>query len=131
MSVNTAIKILNTWEDDIMPYISTTTNVKLTGDMCDSIKKKLGKAIELVPGKSENWLMVSFDYEKIMYFKGKNDKPMAFVDVKIYGRASRDAYNNLTREITKILGEELNIQPDCVYVKYEEVSNWGWNGSNL
>lgn len=107
MSVNTAIKILNTWEDDIMPYISTTTNVKLTGDMCDSIKKKLGKAIELVPGKSENWLMVSFDDEKIMYFKGKNDKPMAFVDVKIYGRASRDAYNNLTREITKILVKNL------------------------
>jgi hypothetical protein len=27
--------------------------------------------------------------------------------------------------------EELEIQPDCIYVKYEEVSTWGWNGNNF
>ena len=114
-----------------MPYISTKTNVKLTDDKCESIKKKLGKAIELIPGKSESWLMVSFDDEGKLYFKGKSDRPLAFVEVKLLGKASRDAYNNLTREITNILNEELGIQPDGIYVKYEEVSNWGWNGSSF
>jgi len=114
-----------------MPYISTKTNMKLSNDQCDSIKSKLGKAIELLPGKSENWLMVSFEDESKLYFKGKNDKPLAFVEVKLFGKASKDAYNNLTREITNILHDELNIQPDGIYVKYEEVSTWGWNGSNF
>ena len=113
-----------------LPYISTRTNVKLSNDQCESIKTKLGKAIELLPGKSENWLMLSFEDESNLYFKGKNDKPFV-VDVKLFGKASKDAYNNLTREIANILHEELNIQPDCIYVKYEEVSTWGWNGSNF
>jgi phenylpyruvate tautomerase PptA (4-oxalocrotonate tautomerase family) len=114
-----------------MPYISAKTNVKLSNDKYESIKTKFGKAIELIPGKSENWLMVSFEDESKLYFKGKNDKPLAFVEVSLYGKTSREAYNSLTREITNILQDELNIQPDCIYVKYEEVSTWGWNGSNL
>lgn len=114
-----------------MPFISTKTNVKISSDKCEAIKTKLGKAIELLPGKSENWLMVSLEDECNLYFQGKNDKALAFVEVKIYGKASKDAYNSLTREITNILHAELNIQPDCIYVKYEEVSIWGWNGSNF
>lgn len=114
-----------------MPYISTKTNVTLSSNNCESIKTKLGKAIELLPGKSENWLMVSFEDESNLYFKGNKDKPLAFVEVQLFGKASKDAYNNLTREITNILNDELNIQPDCIYVKYDEVSTWGWNGSNF
>ena len=114
-----------------MPYINTKTTVTVNEEKQESIKKKLGKAIELIPGKSENWLMVSFDDNSSMYFKGSNENPLAFVEVKLFGKASQDAYKKLTRVITDILHEELEIQGDCIYVKYEEVFTWGFNGSNL
>lgn len=114
-----------------MPYINTKTTVTLTESKREVIKQKLGKAIELIPGKSENWLMLSFDDDSTMYFKGSNEKPLAFVEVKIFGKASSDAYGKLTKAITDIMKEELEIQPDCIYVKYEEVSTWGWNGNNF
>ncbi len=114
-----------------MPYISTKTTVIINEEKREAIKRKFGKAIELIPGKSESWLMVSFDDNSIMYFKGSNQKPLAFVEVKIFGKASSDAYQKLTKAITEILGEELKIQPDGIYVKYEEVANWGWNGNNF
>jgi phenylpyruvate tautomerase PptA (4-oxalocrotonate tautomerase family) len=114
-----------------MPYIGTKTTVAVSQEKREAIKKKLGKAIELIPGKSESWLMLSFEDNSIMYFKGSDKKPLAFVEVKIFGNASEDAYEKLTGAITGILGEELGIQPDCIYIKYEEVSNWGWNGSNF
>jgi len=114
-----------------MPYISTKTTVTVNLEKREAIKTKLGKAIELIPGKSENWLMVSFDDQSTMYFKGSNEKPLAFVEVKIFGKSSKDDYCKLTKAITEIIKEELNIQPDCIYVKYEEVSTWGWNGSNF
>ncbi|MFU0827007.1 MAG: Tautomerase domain-containing protein [Lachnoclostridium sp.] len=114
-----------------MPYINTRTNVTISKEKEIEIKKKLGKAIELLPGKSENWLMVSFDDQKPMYFKGESNTGIAFVEVKIYGGADSASYNKLTAAITKILEEELNISPNHTYVKYEEVSNWGWNGSNF
>ncbi len=114
-----------------MPYINTKTTVAVTKEQVETIKKKLGKAIELLPGKSENWLMVSFDDESIMYFKGSDTSPMAFVEVKLFGKATSDAYRKLTKAITEILEEVLHIRPDCIYVKYEEVSTWGWNGNNF
>ncbi len=114
-----------------MPYINTKTTVTLTESKREVIKQKLGKAIELIPGKSENWLMLSFDDDSTMYFKGSNEKPLAFVEVKIFGKASADAYGKLTKAITDIMTEELEIQSDCIYVKYEEVSTWGWNGNNF
>lgn len=114
-----------------MPYINTKTTVVISTEKRETIKKKLGKAIELIPGKSENWLMLSFEDNSSMYFKGSKERPIAFIEVKLYGKASSDAYRRLTKAITDIMNEELEIQPDCIYVKYEEVANWGWNGSNF
>jgi phenylpyruvate tautomerase PptA (4-oxalocrotonate tautomerase family) len=114
-----------------MPYINTKTNIVITKDKENSIKEKLGKAIELIPGKSESWLMVGFEDQCSLYFKGKGDQAIAFVEVKLFGSASSGAFDKLTSAITNILKEELNIAPNQIYVKYEEVSNWGWNGSNF
>lgn len=114
-----------------MPFISTKTNMEITKEREAIIKQKLGKAIELVPGKSEAWLMLSFEDKCSMYFKGQGDKPMAFVEVKLFGGANGAAYDKLTAAITNIFNEELNINPAQLYVKYEEVKTWGWNGGNL
>lgn len=114
-----------------MPFISTKTNVTISKEKEAEIKKKLGKAIELIPGKSESWLMLSFEDQCTLYFKGDGDKPIAYVEVKLFGSASAGAYDKLTASITDILSGELDIAPNQIYVKYEEVSHWGWNGHNF
>lgn len=114
-----------------MPYIYTKTNVEITKDKEVAIKIKLGKAIELIPGKSENWLMLSFEGQCPFYFKGNGEKAIAYVEVKLFGSSTEDAYAKLTSEITKILKDELNIAPSEVYVTYTEVKHWGWNGNNF
>ena len=114
-----------------MPFIQTKVNVKVSGEKEEVIKSKLGKAIELIPGKSESWLMLSFEDNCTLYFKGEKDQPIAFVEVKLFGKAGKDAYDRLTDAISNILYQELGISPDHVYVKYEEVSYWGWNGHNF
>ncbi len=114
-----------------MPYISTRTTVTISQEKKASLKVKLGEAIALLPGKSESWLMLSFEDSCTMYFKGSDAKPLAFVEVKLYGKSTADAYSRLTKAITEIIHEELGIAEDCIYVTYEEISTWGWNGSNL
>lgn len=114
-----------------MPYISTKTNIAISKEKEVIIKEKLGKAIGIIPGKSETWLMLSFEENSSLYFQGKNDTPIAFVEVKLFGKADNDSYNKLTSEITSILKEELAIEPGKIYVKYEEVSHWGYNGHNF
>ena len=51
--------------------------------------------------------------------------------MKIFGKSSKDAYDALTAEICNIYEKELDIPKDKIYVKYEEVANWGWNGKNF
>lgn len=113
-----------------MPFINTKTNIAISKEKEETIKTKFGKAISII-GKSESWLMVNFEDNSKIYFKGDNSYPIAFVEVDLYGKASSNSYNSLTNEITSILNDELGIEPDKVYVKYSEVENWGWNGSNL
>ena len=113
-----------------MPFINVKTNVPVAQDKKESIKSALGKAITAIPGKSEGWLMVGIEPEYDLWFKG-SDAPAAMVEVSVFGSASASAYNALTAKVTEILGSDLGISPDRVYVKYFETSNWGWNGSNF
>ncbi len=113
-----------------MPCIQIHTNVAVAQDHEVSIKSRLGKAIEVVPGKSESWLMVSISDNEHLYFKG-NNKPAAFVEVSVYGREDARAFNALTAEICDILNDELNIPADRIYVKYAATAQWGWNGGNF
>lgn len=113
-----------------MPYISTTANIAISGRKEQAIKERMGRAIELIPGKTEGWLMLSFRDNVSMYFKG-DDEPCAICEVKLFGSASEEVYESLTEELTDILREELDLDPDRIYVTYEEIGVWGWNGGNF
>ena len=52
-----------------MPFINSKVTVKMTDDKKETIKKKFGEAIKLIPGKSENWLMVGFEDGYDLYFR--------------------------------------------------------------
>ncbi|MDF2944854.1 MAG: hypothetical protein K0S01_3712 [Herbinix sp.] len=110
-----------------MPFINTKTNVEISKGKEVIIKQKLGKAIELIPGKNEDGLMVSFEDRCSLYYKGESDKPIAFVEVMILGSSTKDAYQNLSEAITNILFEELSIAPEQIYIRYEETQYWAWN----
>lgn len=47
------------------------------------------------------------------------------------GSATEEDYAALTEALTDILREELDIDSDRIYVTYEEIGFWGWNGGNL
>lgn len=114
-----------------MPYISTQTSAAISKEKEFVLKQKLGKAIETIPGKDESWLMLSFEDNARMWFKGENDKPCAMVEIKIFGKTEPEYYEKLTAVVCDIFSSELLIPKDRIYVKYDECFNWGWNGSNF
>jgi len=113
-----------------MPYIATSTNVSISGRRKEAIKERMGRAIEIIPGKTEGWLMLSFRDNVSMFFKGEDD-PCAICQVKLFGTADEATYEKLTEELTDILHDELDLDPDRIYVTYEEIGVWGWNGGNF
>lgn len=113
-----------------MPYIETTANIAIPSVKEKAIKERMGKAIELIPGKSERWLMLSFRGGASMYFQG-SDAPCAICHVKLFGAGTEDAYSKLTAALSDILREELSLDASRIYVTYEEIGTWGWNGGNF
>lgn len=113
-----------------MPFINTKTSVEITPDKETLLKEKMGTAIRHI-GKSESWLMLNFDDKCRLYFKGDNKEPMAMVEIALFGKASNSQYDALTEELTKEIASILSIKPSNIYIKYEEVEHWGYNGFNF
>lgn len=110
-----------------MPFIDVKTSAQLNSEKIEQIKTELGKAISLIPGKSEGWLMVNVSDNCSLYFKGNDDGNTAYVEVKIFGSASKNDCENLTAEICKILENSAGVPSDRTYVKFEFSDMWGYN----
>ena len=113
-----------------MPFINTKYSADITPAQETEIKSALAEAIKLV-GKSESWLMLGFEPNTSLYFRGEKSEKIAFVEVSLYGGALASAYDKLTVEITRILNAALGVPADKVYVKYSPTDDWGWNGHNF
>ena len=111
-----------------MPYIKTSTNIKIEEDKLNNIKTKYGEAIRLM-GKTEDWLMLEFNDNAKMYFKGDNSNPIVFIDVRVLGSVNNS--NDMTAKLCEIIGEELNIPSNQIYISYQGYSDWGYSGRNF
>lgn len=112
-----------------MPYINSTLSVKLTDEKREVIKSKLGQIIAEIPGKSEQWLMVGFKEEHTLYFRGDKKDKAAFVEVKIFGTADRKYKEAITSKICSLFEEEISISKENIYITFDEIKDWGWNGA--
>lgn len=113
-----------------MPFINTKYSGDISAEQENELKSAFGKAVSVL-GKSESWLMVGFEPNVSLYFKGNKPEKAAFVEVSLFGDAGASAYSKMTAEICADLGKVLGVPSDKVYVKYSPVDNWGWNGSNF
>ena len=114
-----------------MPFIETKTTLPLTEEKIYALKNAYGKDIEIIPGKTEEWLMLNFTGDCKMAFRGDDTKPTAMIEVSILGKATRDTYDKLTNKLCKDVSEILGVSPDRIYIKYSEHSVWGYDGINF
>lgn len=113
-----------------MPFINTKYSADITSAQETDIKSQLAEAVSII-GKSESWLMVGFEPNCSLFFRGEKSEKIAFVEVSLYGEATAAAYDKLTSEICRILENSLGVPRDKIYVKYSPTDNWGWNGRNF
>ena len=113
-----------------MPFIDSKVTMKITPEKEEIIKAELGKAVAIL-GKSESFLMVGFKDEYDLYMGGNKLDAGAFVSVQVYGQVQPSSCSGMTAEICRIFGDQLNIPGNNIYVTYQGISDWGWNGSNF
>ena len=114
-----------------MPFMMSKVNIPINEDQEIQLKSRLGKAIELLPGLSEEYLMAGFEDNQHIYLRGDKNQAVAYIEVSIFGNEIHYGYDKLTAEITKIFNEVLKINPKNIYIKYDDINDWSVNGINF
>ena len=113
-----------------MPYIHTQTTVPLSPRVREELTGDLGQAVRIL-GKSENWLMLRFEENCAMAFRGKTDAPCCFVGVSMYGCPAREQLDAMTEKVTACVARRTGVPPENIYIRYLPTDAWGWNGGNF
>ena len=113
-----------------MPFIHVRTTKPVEKKTEKELAARIGNMMPLI-GKSEQWLMLNTIGECSMAFRGDMDTPCAMIKVEIFGSARDSEYNRLTDEICRTASKILGVPSDRIYVRYEEVSHWGYDGFNF
>lgn len=113
-----------------MPYVSITTNKPAPSEVQEKLKQEIGKKIELIPRKTEKWLMCQINEDANLYFGGTKDDAV-YIEVKIFGSIDKETAEQFTAETTKTVSDILGVRPDRIYVSFFPTSIWGYNGHNF
>lgn len=114
-----------------MPFMICKLSPKLTLKQETELKSRLGKAIELVAGLSEQVLLIGIEDNYRFYLRGSKEKPVALIEISIFANPRHYGYEALTKEITAITHEVLNIEENRIYIKYDDIVAWGVGGSTF
>ena len=111
-----------------MPFIDLKTTAKITKEDEATLTRELGEKIALLPGKTEEWLMLNFSDECRMAFRGTATPDVAYLEVNLFGASTEEAYERLTAALTETVNRVLGVPSDRIYVKYEEKGCLQWTG---
>ena len=113
-----------------MPFINSKITVPVPQEKRDILKAEFGKAIAEL-GKTESYLMLGFEDNYDLYFAGKKLQKGAFVSVQVLCSIDSGKSQKMTARICDILQTHLDIPGNAVYVTYQGIKDWGWNGGNF
>lgn len=111
-----------------MPFILTRVNIALSDEQEIALKAGLGEAISLVPGKSEASLMLGFESAYHLYLHGEASQPVAYITVAVFNNESHCGYQQLSAAITQLFNRVLAIEPDKIFIRYEDIPVWSVAG---
>ena len=114
-----------------MPFIKAKVNCLISHVQEAELKSWMGKAIELVPGKSEEYLLLEFEDNCRLWLRGSDADPIAYIKVAIFGNEGHAGYPAFSAEVTRAFQEVLGIAPENCYIKYEDITAWAVGGQYI
>lgn len=111
-----------------MPFIMSKVNVPVDAAQEVKLKSRLGKAIELLPGLSEKYLLAGFESDCRFYLRGDKNQSVAYVEVSVFGNEQHIGCEDFSLAVAKIFAEVLNIPPQNVYIKFNDIAAWSVGG---
>lgn len=107
-----------------MPFIDVKASCPITAEQEVQLKEGLGRAISLIPGKTEASLMLRFTGGCHMWLGGRQDGPIVMADMAIYGQTTQEAFAAFGETAVSLLKEHLGAK--TVYLKLDQTTDWAF-----
>ncbi len=114
-----------------MPFLVSKVNVPVSAEQEKELKARMGKAIELVPGKSEEYLFLSVEEQCRLWLRGDNSRPMGYLTVSIFGNESHTGYQKFSSAVADIYRDLFAISPEDFYIKFDDITAWSVGGQYI
>ena len=111
-----------------MPFVIAKVNVPVSRQQEADIKSLIGKAIESVPGKNENYLLFGIEESYHFYLRGDNSQKIAYIQADIFGNEYHIGFDRFSAEMTAIFHQILDIPPENIYIKFDDIKAWSVGG---
>jgi phenylpyruvate tautomerase PptA (4-oxalocrotonate tautomerase family) len=111
-----------------MPYIDVKISKKLDNQEETTLKSKLGELISVIPGKSEDVLMIGIDDEYAIYFSGQKKEKVAYINVNLYKESGFEYKAEFTKKVFEFFEKEYGFTKNNIFMTFGEYNSWGANG---
>ena len=91
-----------------MPFIIARVNTHIDKNQELAIKSEMGRAITLIPGKNEKYLMLGLEDDYKFYLRGDSQKA-ALIEASIFGNEDHEGIAKYNNRLAKIYMSEINI----------------------
>lgn len=113
-----------------MPFIDCKISKKLTDEQKEEIKNGLGKSVSIMR-KPESYLMVGICDNYDLWFAGKRAENGAFISVSVFGNVNPAESQKMTAAVCNLLADVAGLDGEEIYVTYQGINNWGFDGGNF
>lgn len=113
-----------------MPFVLAKFSTPVSQAQEIALKSGFGQAIGLVPHKSESVLLLEIEQNAHLWLAGDN-QPAAYIQVSIFANEHHLGYAELTQEITRLIHKTLSIDPERIFIKFDDITAWGVAGQYI
>ena len=112
-----------------MPYFRVSATQKLSPEKAKELTEGLGEALEAVPGKKRDMLILNLEDGQLISVGGNKQENFVFTDIHYCGSFPYTVKKRLTEAVFGVYAKVLGTKPECASLTITEHHNWGGFGS--
>jgi len=106
-----------------MPFVKAKFSCPVSAEQERMLKSRFGKAIALIPGKSEDYFFLELESGCRIWLHGSDSEPAAYLEAAVYGVDDHAGYPEFAAEAARSCEQVLGIPLRNVFVKFEDISS--------
>jgi len=117
-----------------MPLIIIKSNItQVLPEVKEAIHEQGQAALSNILQKSRDYVMSLLQLGQELNFAGNSSVCCAYVEIKNVGTITPEISLEISKEITKILNELLDVDGRRIYIEFQQSERhlWGWNGKTF